>query len=241
MSRALVTIFLALALGVSSEPRALEGRVTFLSDPKPAPDLSRLLVQMWNTRDDEARTKAKFFMGPNVEPKPVPVLPDGSFTFQNVPPGQYFVGALRVPTGWWLRSVRFDDKDVTDSAFDFADNGRLVLGLSDQHNSVSGLVRDSSGNPYQQTIDVVVFPRDPKAWRLSSVRIQSVRVGPGGRYSITDLLPGDYLIAVQRVQAGQVTDITSDRQRRELESLSLNALVIRLPESGSVEQNLTAK
>jgi uncharacterized protein (DUF2141 family) len=133
----------------------------------------------------------------------------GRFTIVGVAPGIFTVS---VPSwsGWSAKSA------MTASGRDALDFGLQVkvgepangldLVLTNRTTTVRGTVRDSSGRT-SAAGTVIAFAEDEQYWLPQSRRIQAVRPGTDGTYSIRELPAGDYLIAaVADIETGEWYD-----------------------------------
>ena len=93
----------------------------------------------------------------------VSVDTDWSFKLTNLG-GPFLFRVLGIPDDWMLGSVRFGDKDITDTPWDVPTGGREFTGLqvvvTQKVGRVSGAVLDSDGKP-TSAATVVVFPKMP--------------------------------------------------------------------------------
>jgi hypothetical protein len=116
-----------------------------------------------------------------------PVGADGSFSLANLDPGLYrFQVALSLP-GAYVKSVLFNQQEVTDKAVDLSQNGsgQLQIDLRSDAGEIDGTVQplDSPGL-------VIIVPENlgPEGW--SGVRFGCSR--QGGWFAIGELPPGRY-------------------------------------------------
>lgn len=126
---------------------------------------------------------------------------DGRFTMRGIMPGPYrFLGALqgvRTSIGpWWLTSMTIRGREVMDAPLDVRENvDDAVITFVDRTNELAGSVRgwdrESPSGGY-----TVVFSVDRTRWFHNSRAIAAVRPGTDGRYSVKNLPPGNYLVAV---------------------------------------------
>ena len=97
------------------------------------------------------------------------VSPDGTFSMRS---GAATISARvsGLPPRWFVKSVRLDGADVTDTAFSLSAGGprRLEVTLSDRVGRLSGLVADREARAVSNAL-IVVFPDDPA--RLSDLRL----------------------------------------------------------------------
>lgn len=173
--------------------------------------------------------------GTSVNPPPQPVSADGSFVFDNVAPGKYRLGLTGL-TGWTLSSALLEGKDTLDVPFDVrqgSDVSGMLAGITNRSTEVAGLVSDAAGRPSPE-FSAVVFPADRALWTMAPRRTSGlVKIGTDGRYSIKDLPPGDYLLAVI---------VDADPQQLDdvgfLEQIATGAIAIRLTDGQKLIQDL---
>ena len=109
------------------------------------------------------------------------------------------MGVLRLqrPTNWFLKAVMLDGQDITDTPVEFAtafEGKPAEIVLTQRRAKVTGVVTDARG----QTIGdatVVLFPEDEQQWTEYSRFIATSRPDQDGRFELTGLPPGRYLIA----------------------------------------------
>ena len=76
----------------------------------------------------------------------------------------------------------------------------------EEDHALSGQVTDSKGNPVLDAT-VVVFPANEKLWTYQSRFIKAARPDQDGRYRVTALPAGKYLVvALQGLEDGQAGD-----------------------------------
>ena len=127
----------------------------------------------------------------------------GRFSVVNLAPGIHrsFSGAglqgIRAPIGaWWLKSIAVNGRDLLDGPFEIRESATdAVATFTDAASEITGRVTDAAGLPAREPF-VVVFSADRTFWFASSRRIAGVRPDADGRYSIRNLPPGEYHIAV---------------------------------------------
>jgi hypothetical protein len=129
---------------------------------------------------------------------------DSSFSIANVIDPRLF--RVNAPQGWVVHGVTLNSQDITDVPVDFAP-GQTVTGvqvvLTRTVASLSGLVVDDGNQPMLDAT-VVAFPADDSRWTYLSRFIRTARPNQEGRFQITPLPAGDYLIvAVQGLEDGQ--------------------------------------
>ena len=198
---------------------SITGRVAFDGTRlMPPQDLSRVRVTLATVGTQEAN-----FGGiPAVQ-----VDASGRFTFNGVPPGRYTLrGTAPAGTGgpgvglggalaaggsgnWILKSSIAGGRETLDFPLELGPNMNIadaVLTFGDQSSQISGQLQDAQGSATAD-FTIIVFPTDPHFWVPQARRIQAVRPGTDGRYTIRNLPPGDYgLAAVTDVEPGEWFD-----------------------------------
>lgn len=151
----------------------------------------------------------------------------GRFTIIGVPPGRYSLrGTAPAGTGgpgvgaggalaaggsgnWVLRSSVAAGRDTLDFPLEIGPNVNVtdaVLTFADRSTELTGLLQDAQGAATSD-YSIIIFPTDSQYWVPQSRRIQSVRPGTDGRYTVRNLPPGDYaLAAVTDVEPGEWFD-----------------------------------
>ena len=73
---------------------------------------------------------------------------NGAFKTYGQEPGKYVVRAVRVPTGWTLKSAMFQGRDIADRSFDLGstDVGNVVITFTDRTTKLTGVARTKDGN-----------------------------------------------------------------------------------------------
>jgi len=144
-------------------------------------------------------------------------------------------GVLRaeLPRGWFLKAVRLDGRDVTDTILDFESyQGKPIeVVFTQKATEIAGRVVDATGREVSNYV-AVAFPEDQQRWTPLTRTIASVRPDQQGRFNIRGLPPGRYMVvAVDYLQSGQ------ERDPKTLERLRARATAVALSEGGV--QNLT--
>jgi hypothetical protein len=127
------------------------------------------------------------------------VAGDGTFVFENLPPGRYYVSTMLIAAAWKPRSVFYNGMDVSETGFEIAagasPSAGLVLTFTDRLTAISGRVATLDGQVPASAM-VVAFPQHQPLWGIAGLRSRSVRADLTGRYVIVGLPPGNYFLAV---------------------------------------------
>jgi hypothetical protein len=141
------------------------------------------------------------------------VKPDGTFTFLNVPAGEY--GPV----------------DLTREAA----RAGITITLTDRRTELSGTLTSqaAAGAPVSDVV-VIVYSTERQFWTPGSRRIRAVHPGADGRYAIKDLPPGEYLISA-------VTDAEPDEwyEREFLDRLTSSSVRVTIADGEKKVQNLS--
>ena len=113
-----------------------------------------------------------------------------------------------LPSGWALKSIDYDGKDLADKPID-VQGGQAISGvtvvLSKGLPDVQGTLVDGSGAPAAGT--VLLFPDDPDKWLEESRLTRVARPDETGRFVFSRTVPGSYyVVALDYVQTGEWND-----------------------------------
>jgi protocatechuate 3,4-dioxygenase beta subunit len=112
-------------------------------------------------------------------------------------------------SGWYVRAVMLEGKDITDAPVDFS-GGRTVEGLgvilTRARTTLTGTAVDSTGNVVSD-FAAVLFPQNREEWTPQSSRIAASRPDQQGRFTIVGLPAGNYFaVAVEYLEPGSERD-----------------------------------
>ena len=131
----------------------------------------------------------------------------------------------RLPSGWVVKSIRANGKDITDLAIDFRGseqvNAQVVL--TTRIGELSGTVK--ADGQAVTSASVVLFPEDPSLWVFPSRRVRMVRVDQNGVFRASGVPPGErYLaLAVDYLEQGEFQDpLFLERMKGRGAAFSLN-------------------
>jgi hypothetical protein len=163
---------------------------------------------------------------------------NGEFATYGVPPGRYVVGVGGPPPGWFLKSVMYQGRDVSDTPIELAtkDATGVVITYTDRPSTIAGVVMDRRG-PDPDAV-VLVYPIDRDSWSLSGSaprRMRTARARPSGEYAVTALPPGDYYVVAVKEDA-----IGDWKDPAVLQALSRAAQQVRLIEGERKSVNLSS-
>ena len=220
----------------------VSGRVVFEATSMPAPDPSRARVMM--TTAPSGGSALEMAAAVITSMMAATAGADGGFEVGGVTPNGYRVSVL-VPgmrvnpnargTGWVLKSVMFNGKDIADQSLDVKPNEDvtdLVVTLTDKPTELSGMVLDNAGKAVPG-FPIVVFSTDRSAWTVGSRRVRQVRPSNDGRFYTAGLPAGSYYVcAVTDLDPAQLYDPAF------LEQLAPSAFTITLADGEQKTQNL---
>jgi hypothetical protein len=134
---------------------------------------------------------------------------DGTFELKGLA-GHRLIRVANLPSGWMLKSVQLNGRDITDSGAEFK-GGEQVTNLeivaTAKVTEINGGVTGLDGMPIKE-YTVVAFSDDPEHWTLPMSRwIAGTRPDQDGRFKIRNMPAGSYyVIALDYVEAGAWTD-----------------------------------
>jgi len=180
---------LQLRLGTAG---SIAGRFRSDQDPsKPAPEFVFLRVQF--KAEDSAASAAASSLEP-ATPKP-----DGTFRLANLWPGEYRVSVGGLPSGFYLKEVRFGDTDVLNGHLRFSntDSRTLDIVISPNSGQIEGTAADSQGRPVPGGRVVLIPERNRDRTELFRPSLAD----PSGHFMISAVPPGDYkLVAWESIE-----------------------------------------
>ncbi|MBI4476761.1 MAG: carboxypeptidase regulatory-like domain-containing protein [Acidobacteria bacterium] len=149
---------------------------------------------------------------------------DGRFVIRSLF-GPRIIRIEGLPSGWAVKRLALDDRDITDTPIDFrAAPGPRTLRvlITDRTATVTGML--TAADPTRPLdAQIVVFADDERLWRPPSRFVKSVR-STAGRFSIDGLLPGTYLVcAAAGLEEDSWTDPDVLRQLKPLATIVLLA------------------
>jgi uncharacterized protein (DUF2141 family) len=204
----------------------ISGRIAFDGQGAPPTDLTRARVNLVTVGAQDVD-----FGGI----PPAMVDANGRFTMTGVPPGRYSLrgtipGALgggggggragggAQPAGatqagptvsWQLASSMAAGRDSLDFPLVIGPGTNVtdaIITFADKSTELTGTLQDAAGTATSD-YSIIVFPSDQQYWQPQSRRIQSVRPGTDGRFTLRNLPPGAYsIVAVTDVEPGEWYD-----------------------------------
>lgn len=177
-------------------------------------------------------------------PEPEKVLPtvrvpginsDWTFSLSNLG-GPFLFRLSGFPDDWMLDSVQLNDENLTDAPFDVPTGQQQVSGLriviTKDVSRIAGNVLTAKDTPTADAF-VVVFPEDDRQWMFGSRFVRMARPTAEGRYAISGLPAGDYLVfAAQELMDGEW------ESREFLKRSAARAIKVTLPRGASTSVDL---
>jgi hypothetical protein len=178
---------------------------------KPAPDRLRLGTVTIDPADGRTGSFNAFSISQFTLSRAV-IDARGQLSSYELPPGRYVVRANGPWQGWWFKGAFEDGRDVSDSPFEIGgkDVPDLVVVFTDKPTELSGATRNSKG--VDPTATVLVFPEQASLWKdhgPTPRRLKTARVGSDGKYKLTALPAGDYLVVAVSTAVPNWMDVTS--------------------------------
>jgi protocatechuate 3,4-dioxygenase beta subunit len=133
---------------------------------------------------------------------------DWTLELKNLPPGRRRLAVRGLPSGWAVKAILFDRRDVTDTPLavkDTEDLNALEVVLTNRLTELSGTVTDGKDQAVEYS--VVAFSEDSAKWMDKSRFVAAVRPDQTGRFTVRALPPGDYLVvALDYLEEGDSND-----------------------------------
>lgn len=175
----------------------IAGRVVFQSDTQKPP--ANAVLRVFLVPSSVAAQRPGTSITTIAYVPPVTVRPDGTFEVANLPPGSFrfqITGPALAAGGWSPRSAVMEDRDLLDADFRLPASGRgeMTVTLTDKATELSGVLQMASGAPVSDVF-VIAYAADRGLWGSGARRVQAVRPAVDGRYTMSGLPPGDYLLA----------------------------------------------
>lgn len=195
---------------VTGKGSMVSGRVVFEGQsPRGGPNPLRVFAQ----QADPARAGALFFATDPASNGTV--ADDGTFQISGVSGEVLFRAAT--PSGWTLKSVLLEGKDITDEPVDVM-HGQTVEGLrvvlTDRLTDVSGQVTDGRGQAKDYV--VVIQPDGEAQGPIPSRFLRTTRPDQDGRFRVRGMPPGRYVAtAVESLEQGRHFVPEVQRELRE--------------------------
>ena len=165
-----------------SAGRELAGTIKFENDPMAAVANVRVILQMVGGAYD------------NFGFQNAVVRPDGTFGMRGLGPEKYRVSVNGLPQGIYVKSVRFENIDITHDYLDLANSGGVLdIVLSPKAGAVSGVVRNEKGEPVQNVPVTLWTPGKPANGVYDAPR--SANTDGSGAFQFFNLAPGEYRVA----------------------------------------------
>ena len=163
---------------------------------KTNPDFTKLSVGL-DAQDD----LASLGFAPDVAN--IPLRPDGTFIFHDVPEGTYRINVVPLPGGYYLKSS--GEGDAVEAGVKVGHNhgAAVELTLSAGAGRVAGTVQ--KGQQPFAAATVVLVPDAPRRGQPRFYR--QALTDSGGRFTISSVIPGDYkLFAWEEIERGMYLD-----------------------------------
>jgi hypothetical protein len=221
-------------LAIAVEPGAtVSGKVRFDGAAKPPADLTRIRDTMMPAEvlaQKPGSTIRTIAFSPGV-----PLRADGSFELTGVPPGTFLLTILPIDAAsWWGRSAVAGERDLFDGLVEVgrASMTDVVVTFTDRRSELSGTLQTATGAPASDVF-VIAYATNPAMWGPRARRVQAVRPGVDGRFSIKDLPPGEYYLSA-------VTEVDQEelQEAKFLEELVKASIKIAIGEGEKKVQDL---
>jgi hypothetical protein len=155
------------------------------------------------------------------------IADDWSFEITGVSAGKRVFRVFGLPSTHTLKAVTVGGEDVIDSEVEFDGREEMAgvrLVVSSRVTTVTGQVADARGRPVEEYA-LVAFSSDPERWGPATRHVTTARPDQYGRFTVTGLPPGEYLVAaLNYLERGESTS------PEFLESIRSQATPVRLEE-----------
>ena len=127
---------------------------------------------------------------------------DGSFHIASVPMGVCHLDLPFPPQGYYVKSIRFGDREIKDSDIDFSNgaDAPLKIVLASDGGAIDGNVQTATGQPSAGT-EVTVARSDEYAGRPDLLK--RATTDAAGNFHIKDVAPGDYRVYAWEIDLDQ--------------------------------------
>jgi uncharacterized surface anchored protein len=135
------------------------------------------------------------------------VKDDLTFLFANIGPDPYDINVGGLPEGFYLKSVRLGQTDVTETGVDFTQGfvgGDLTIVVNPNGGQIDGTVKNAKGDP-AKGLTVTLIPDDAHKGLIWLYK--TANTDQNGTFSIKSVRPGDYkLYAWEDIESGAYQD-----------------------------------
>ena len=155
------------------------------------PDFERTFLLLEPTEEDDVEG----LLGAGKFTNLAHVAPDGSFAWEDVPPGNFYVQIVRdagANDDWFMKASLAGGRDVNDAGIN-VNGGTVALDLVASTNGgmVEGVITDHQGQPVPNAV-VVAVPETRMRTRMD--RYRKTQTDQNGRFQLQGLRPGDYTV-----------------------------------------------
>ena len=188
-SRALVTAAAQIEVQVGNED--VDNLVVTIGAAGSLP--GRLIIEGASTVSGADRLRVQLtplLAGAMQGPVPVPANPGGTFTIDNVLPGDYRVQVAGLQADFYLKEARFGSQDVLNKPLNFSQSGPASLDviIGTGVSRIEGTVIDERSQPVRSVAAILV----PDQLRGRPDLFRNVTTDQSGRFRMEGIAPGDY-------------------------------------------------
>src|SRR5262249_17098884 len=123
---------------------------------------------------------------------PAPFKADGSFTLENVAPGEYRTALTSLPGNAYIKQARFGQTNLLEmnASIKSESTEQLEIVVSPNGGQISGTVVDKNSKPVGN-VQVLLIPDRHRDWREL---MKGRTTDQMGKFTIQGIPPGDYKI-----------------------------------------------
>ena len=143
--------------------------------------------------------------------QPASVKADGSFTLENVSPGEYRVAMASLPVNDYIKKARLGETDLLEmnGSIQSGSSESLEIVIGRNGGQIIGTLVDKNSKPVANT-QVLLIPDRHRDWREL---FKGRTTDQAGKFTIQGIPPGDYKIfAWEDIQPFAFTDLEVLRQ-----------------------------
>jgi protocatechuate 3,4-dioxygenase beta subunit len=163
------------------------------------------------------------------------VSEDGAFELENLIPDRYGIVVSGLPDGFYTKSIRAGETEITYSGFELGDGPppRIDVLVSPKAATVSGVAQNPDAHNTAAGATVVLVPKEEERVQISELYRQTV-TDQNGRFTFKSVAPGEY-----KVYAWEDVESTAWMDPEFMKPLDGKGEPVTLGESAQVNVQVT--